>query len=66
MIARRDDHHCAPLHIEPYNLRVRGEGREVLAPAPGGKMLPVRGAGTAGIGRARRLDIGAGAIGEEG
>ena len=45
-------------------MRIRGEGSEVLAPAPGGEVLPVRGVGLAGVGRTRRLDIAAGAIGK--
>ena len=37
-------------HIKPDNLRLRGEGRESLAPAPGGKMFPVALIGPPGVG----------------
>ena len=36
--------------VEPEDLRIRGEGRKILASAPGGKMLPVRRIGPSRIG----------------
>lgn len=51
-------------NVEAGDLRIRGEGRKVLPPAPGGEMLPIGGVGAAGVGGTGGLDIGAGAISE--
>ena len=50
--------------VEADDLRIRGQEREVLAPAQARKMPPVGGVGAPGVGRACCLDIVAGAIGE--
>src|SRR5690606_3916660 len=50
--------------VEPDGLRIGREQRQALAPAPAREVLPVRAVGAAGVGRARRLDIGAGTFGE--
>lgn len=50
--------------VEADGLRRRRQDLEALAPAPGGKVLPVRRIGPAGVGRARGVDIAAGALGQ--
>ncbi|ESY86401.1 hypothetical protein X739_11855 [Mesorhizobium sp. LNHC220B00] len=45
-------------------LRIGRQHLDVLAARPGAKMLPVGGVGAPGVGRARRLNVVAGAIGE--
>lgn len=50
--------------VQPDHVRIRGQGRKILAPAPGGKMLPVGGVGAARVGGGRGFDIAARALGE--
>lgn len=50
--------------VEADDLRIRGQGRKILAATPGGKMLPVGGVGLSGVGGTGRRDIAAGALGE--
>jgi hypothetical protein len=50
--------------VEPDDLRIGRQRRNILAPAPGGEMFPVRGIGAAGVLGAGGLDIEAGAIGQ--
>ncbi len=45
-------------------MRIRGEGGEVLPPAPGGKVFPVGGIGLSRVGGTGGLDVAAGAFGE--
>ena len=50
--------------VEAENLRIRGQGREVLPPRPGAKMAPVGGVGAVGVLRRRGAGVVAGGLGE--
>ena len=50
--------------VEAENLRIRGQGMEVLPPRPGGIMAPVGGVGAVGVWRRRGAGVVAGGLGE--
>ena len=52
--------------VEAENLRIRGQGIEVLPPRPGGKMSPVGGVGAVGVWRCGGAGVVAGGLGERG
>ena len=50
--------------VEAENLRIRGQGREVLPPRPGVVVPPVGGVGAIGVPGGRRAGVGAGGLDE--